>query len=390
MNPQFIDTLLYRGESELLDFKAEPYPFARASDSAKAEILKDVLGFANAWRNDTAYILIGVKETSQAGREIIGVQDDPGFADHQLQQFINSKTNRPIQFNYQVFPYGDRRLGLITIPVQRRPIWLTKDYGPLRARDVYVRRGSKTDPSRPADPQEIIEMGRDTANEESHVEVAFAAPGSPESLGETLRLQAEYCHVPKRSQIPDYPIRQAAEWDGIAPLGSISRFNNRHYLRERARFEYCHRLYRPFRLMLRNTSAPPARDVRLEFSLPKEEWTLRTELPEAPGRGYDHLIGPIIAQQQFPAPEGRRTPHPGDIEIDELENSYHMAIIAGDIQPGRAVWTESVYIGTYQGGEHRLEGSVYASNLSEPQNVQLIVDVELRTTQLTVEDLANL
>ena len=48
--------LLYRGESESLDFKSEQYAFVGASEAKKAQLLKDILAFANAWRNDPAYM----------------------------------------------------------------------------------------------------------------------------------------------------------------------------------------------------------------------------------------------------------------------------------------------------------------------------------------------
>jgi hypothetical protein len=49
--------LLYRRESETLDFRRDQYVFSKASERQKAEFLKDVLAFANwrrtsvSWRN---------------------------------------------------------------------------------------------------------------------------------------------------------------------------------------------------------------------------------------------------------------------------------------------------------------------------------------------------
>lgn len=68
MDAQFFDSLLYRGESELLDFKVDQYSFERSTDEQKSEVLKDILAFANAWRETDAYILIEVKEIRGAKR----------------------------------------------------------------------------------------------------------------------------------------------------------------------------------------------------------------------------------------------------------------------------------------------------------------------------------
>ena len=62
MNNELFERLLYEGESTALDFKNERYRFPKATDDDKSELLKDILGFANAWRRSEAYILIGVED----------------------------------------------------------------------------------------------------------------------------------------------------------------------------------------------------------------------------------------------------------------------------------------------------------------------------------------
>lgn len=62
MDATLFDRLLYEEESPTLDFKQGQYRFVAATDLEKSELLKDILGFANAWRRSEAYILIGVKK----------------------------------------------------------------------------------------------------------------------------------------------------------------------------------------------------------------------------------------------------------------------------------------------------------------------------------------
>jgi predicted HTH transcriptional regulator len=57
--------LLYGRESETLDFKRDQYPFVRSTDEQKAELLKELMAFANARRSSPACILIGVEESPQ-------------------------------------------------------------------------------------------------------------------------------------------------------------------------------------------------------------------------------------------------------------------------------------------------------------------------------------
>ena len=49
-------------ESGTLDFKQAQYPFAGVSDDAKSERLKDIVAFANAWKNSDALIVISAAD----------------------------------------------------------------------------------------------------------------------------------------------------------------------------------------------------------------------------------------------------------------------------------------------------------------------------------------
>lgn len=73
MTTQELEQLLYEEERTTLDFKQKQYPFAKASDEEKGELIKDILAFANAWRRTTAYILIGVEEVKVASLKSWGL-----------------------------------------------------------------------------------------------------------------------------------------------------------------------------------------------------------------------------------------------------------------------------------------------------------------------------
>ena len=153
MDLTLLDALLSEEESSALDFKSQQYPFEGASDEEKAELLKDVLAFANAWRRSDAYILIGVEEVRGSRSRPLGVQRH--LDDAKLQQFVNSKTQKPVEFAYQVQRVNDVDIGVIWIPVQDRPLFLQRDFGKLARHTVYLRRGSSTGT---ADPDEVARM----------------------------------------------------------------------------------------------------------------------------------------------------------------------------------------------------------------------------------------
>lgn len=154
MDIHLFETLLYQHESETLDFKKEQYKFSGATDEEKGELLKDILAFANSYRKSNAYILIGVEEVRPGPCKVHHIPNH--LDDHQLQQFVNSRTQRLVEFSYEVFEYQGKNVGIIQIRVQQRPLFLKKSFGKLFAQAVYVRHGSST---AIADPDEISLMG---------------------------------------------------------------------------------------------------------------------------------------------------------------------------------------------------------------------------------------
>jgi hypothetical protein len=97
MDKNLFEVLLYQDESETLDFKEDQYAFDGATDIQKCELLKDILAFANSWRREDAYILIGVREV-RGGRSVVcGASSH--LLNRNLQQFVNSKINRPVTFS---------------------------------------------------------------------------------------------------------------------------------------------------------------------------------------------------------------------------------------------------------------------------------------------------
>ena len=155
-DPQILETLLYQPEGPALDFKEAQYSFNKADDIEKSELLKDILALANSWRLTTAYILIGVQEVKGGRSTIVGVKEH--LDDAILHQFVNSKTQRPVQFAHQQFLTEGVEIDVIQIPIQDRPVFLRRDFGKLQANEVKVRDGSST---RNATPDEIAKMGAD-------------------------------------------------------------------------------------------------------------------------------------------------------------------------------------------------------------------------------------
>ena len=142
VNDGLMEQLLREGESSSLDYKRDRYPFAGVTDDEKGELLKDILAFANGWRHAEVYILIGVEEVVGGRSTVVGVSHH--IPENVLQQFVNSKTNRPVTFSYRSFPFEGKQVGVITIPQQDRPLYLIRNFGRLQKHVVYYRQGTTT------------------------------------------------------------------------------------------------------------------------------------------------------------------------------------------------------------------------------------------------------
>ena len=152
---EVLEALLSMNEGPTLDFKQEQYPFEKESAEVKSELLKDILAMVNTHRYRTSYILVGVGEGRGGRGKPVGV--DRHLEDASLHQFVNSKTNRTAAFSYFPFDVVDISIGVFSIPIQPRPVYLRSKYGKLETDTVYFRDGSCT---RQATPDEIAEMGR--------------------------------------------------------------------------------------------------------------------------------------------------------------------------------------------------------------------------------------
>jgi hypothetical protein len=169
-----LEELRYRGEGSDLDYKAERYPFARASDDEKSEILKDILALANTHRDSAAYILIGFKENPPHPAEVVGLSSEGAIDDARLQEFVNGKLETKLTFRYEERLFDGKHIAVISIPKQQRPFYLKRDFGKLKKEVVYVRRGSSTGI---ASPREIAMMGAaNTARGEAQILLLLQTP----------------------------------------------------------------------------------------------------------------------------------------------------------------------------------------------------------------------
>jgi hypothetical protein len=375
--------LLYRGESESLDFKRYQYPFVNGDERQKSELLKDLLAMANSWRSETAFILIGV-DASRPSPQVIGLTDH--IDDASLQQFVHGKTQRPLKFSYYPAQLQGKAVGVIEIPVQPRPIHLRQDFGKLRANTVYMRRGSSTGE---ATPDEIAQMGlANSTLRGGDLVVRFAEPDSRKTAGSAFTFESTVIQVDGGGEIPDFEEPQAEE----IYAGLTTKRPNPDFYRELVRLAKQMHLLKPAALTVENTGSVAAKEIRVEFTLsdPDRNWEFceardyKTRWPE---EYYDRLM-PVMRNIDFPVVSRRGDP---GYDFEYIGDAWHLNFDFGYLQPSRILWPAmNFYIGARQSATLRLEGRIMADGLPAAAPCSLELRVKVARIDTTLEDLIKI
>jgi hypothetical protein len=272
-----LNMLRYKSEGTDIDFKSAQYRFTNGSENDKAELLKDILAIANSWRDGTGYILLGFKDQRPNPAEVVGIHDS--IDDSRIQQFVNSKVKPKLTFSYEEHLYEGKTIGIISIPKQKRPFYLTSAYGKLKSNVVYVRRGSSTDE---AEPVETIAMGHeDNGRAEMKIELSLRTPDN-----DTLPLNFTHTYLHFTEEFPDFerPSKPLGPFD-IPGVSSIYR-DNRDFLREYAEYTRINKALIVLRLVLLNRSSVQLSNAKVELTIEKTDSHVHviaeSDLPEMP------------------------------------------------------------------------------------------------------------
>jgi hypothetical protein len=359
MIPQALEQLLNESENPCLDFKQAQYVFFNASDDDKSELLKDILAFANASRKTDAYIIIGAEEVKGERAKIHGVNQH--FDDASIQQFVNCKTERAIDFSVETVSVDQKKLDIIRIPVQRRPFYLKNDYGKLKAKTVYFRQGTATAVATPNDIARMVTEDVQPTQREPALEAQFAqhihalfGSASVEEVGTRIALSLKSF---------DYKLIQPADfWSTLGkPPDKLKEAN-----------EFFHRLNclstmaatRGF--AVRNLGAIPALNVELLVEIPKDSglWVGTQDQVNFSSANLMETLSGKSPSKNF--------------NLTARGNYLEVRIHLGRILPDYTAFaSEDLYFGATKAGNWRMKTVVYADNLSAPKETELFMDVVL-------------
>ena len=368
IDKSLLDQLLHEEEGSALDFKRDQYPFEGADDKAKSELLKDILAFTNAWRRATAYILIGVDEVKGGRSKIVGVKAH--LDDAKLHQFVNSKTQRRIEFSYQPFSTEDVEIGVIEIPIQERPVYLKKRFGKIEKNAVYKRDGSST---AIATPDEVARMG------------------AKQDFGSTPELVLEWANIDRHvvlpsphtvtslfldPRLPDDTFKRPRSSSGISNF-QIYDHDDPNYSDKVIGYTFWMAFLRPVGLRLHNLSGVVGKRIRFIGLVTNENTISVREWTERPIRPYRHGMAGIAERIVPLAQQLRLDPDPC---VQKLADRWKITIDFGDIRPRDEIWTTSPLLIGSGGGITKLEGELRGDNIPEPIPCVLEInfDVEQR------------
>jgi hypothetical protein len=367
MNPNLIEELLNEEESPSLDFKSMQYRFYGASDDDKGELLKDILAFANSWRRTDAYILIGVDEVPTGARKnVLGITDH--LKDNDLQQFVNTKTQRPLTFSYEPTVFEGKQIGIIRIPLQERPFFIKKSFGKLQADTVYIRRGSST---ATAGIDEISKMGITVHRDQGvpKLNIEFIDTFADIGLGKKIDIISEIVLYDEAS-IERFRV----------PYSLAPSMENSDFPIEMAAYIAATSLLKPLQFRVTNYSSQLALNIRITFQVDKvaglniiEE----TDYPDEPRRYYFPFVPNVHTAIERPK-----------VTVNQTAKRWLVNIHCGSIQPKASYITaRTLFISSTESLSLDVDALLYGDNIPDPIQAPLQINISAKVRRLNTSEL---
>ncbi len=377
MNGVLLESLLHQEEGPALDFKQDQYPFNRGATSdtkanLRSELVKDILAMANASREVTGYILIGVEEIRGERSRIVGVQNHLDDAD--LHQFINSKTQRPVEFSYFSFAYKGSDIGVIEIPVQDRFLYLTQDYGKLHENVVYIRDGSST---RTATPDEVIEM---STPKPPMLDLGWADLSNEGSVHSPYIVHSLVLDPPLDEETFQPAPPSSQNWRSTEFASFLTSRPNPEYSKELILYTFCKALFKPLGLSVHNKSGVTGKRIRFEGSIEKRDgFAVVDDLPKFPKKHLD-FVAPVDLSSLAHISEET-------MGLSDDEECWNIYVEFGDIRPDEQILTyDTLWFGSRESQDVRLEGRLLGDNLPEPIKCELDLRFEIECKPMSIGD----
>lgn len=291
--------------------------------------------------------------------------------DADLHQFVNQKTQKPVDFQYLAFEFESKPVGILAIPIQKRPVYLLNDFGRVKANTVYLRDSSST---RIASPDEIAGFG---------AESSITSPSA---------LELEWGDEVTRDRISTIRVINPVVLDPLEPesimpapeprkFGFPRAFEEpRSYYEDLIEYTRTMLMVRPLFFSLRNSNATTARQIRFEGEIIADGLIeVRDKLPERPRT----RLAFASDSSYFATPR----PRPTNIQVQSLPDRFRVWTEFGDVRPNEEVWTTSpLWAGSPQSVLARLEGELIGDDLPSPISCSLQLRIDNQHRMMTQAD----
>ena len=141
LSPTEFENLLSKSENSLLDFKRDFYDFTNKTNES-AKFIKDIISFSNTIRNETSFIIFGIKEKTDGTLELIGLNSKED--DATLQERARFKIYPKPNFKYYTIKFNERLFAVLEFPVTKydKPLSPTEKMKGLEPGKFYFRNGT--------------------------------------------------------------------------------------------------------------------------------------------------------------------------------------------------------------------------------------------------------
>lgn len=364
MTDELLTALRYKSEGTDIDFKSAQYRFIGGSEGDKAEMLKDILAMANAWRHGPGYILLGFKDQRPHPAEVVGISES--IDDAKVQQFVHGKVKPKLTFRYEEYLYEGKTVGVITIPKQKRAFYLAHAYGKLKSNVVYVRRGSSTDE---AEPPEITAMAlSDTGRGDMRVDLSVLTSNNDNLPDAFARHYLQFTE-----NFPDYESPRQARGPFEIDASSLMWHDNRDFWREYAEYVRVDEGLILMQFVLLNRSEVQLSNAKLEVTVEPLD-----------GQGFHMLAGDDLPEE----PKAQWSPVYSIRSLPEVMASQNPRLVVdgggvapichvrfGSLLPGEEGRTsDTLAIIPLGPGKLRLRFRILAGELATPHESDRVVE----------------
>ena len=140
---EIFDLLISKNETNTLDFKIEFYDFENIDKDKTRDFIIDILAFANTIRDESAYIVFGIRENEATKKnELIGIDKITDISI--LQEKLKDKITPIPKFELHTVFRNNKTFAILEIflPDNSLPCKLKRPYKGLSDKAIYLRRSA--------------------------------------------------------------------------------------------------------------------------------------------------------------------------------------------------------------------------------------------------------